>query len=170
MNLFTMEKYYTGIGSRNCPQEILDYFSFLGGKLEGIGYTLRSGGAGGADLAFEKNILEKKHIFLPWKGFNDSTSDLYHICDKALALAENNHPAWDRCSRGARSLHARNGYQILGKELDNPSKFLLCWTPNGEVIGGTGQALRLAQKHGIKIFNFGKGDRVRKEFNQYINS
>ena len=47
----------------------------------------------------------------------------------------------------------RNTFQVLGKNLVNPSKFILCWTPNGKITGGTGQALRIAEHFEIPIIN-----------------
>ena len=47
----------------------------------------------------------------------------------------------------------RNVYQVIGKDLESPSKFVVCWTPKGEIVGGTAQAMKLAQKLDIPIFN-----------------
>jgi len=38
-------------------------------RLELLGYTLRSGGANGADTAFEEGCC-RKELYLPWPGFN----------------------------------------------------------------------------------------------------
>lgn len=45
--------YYTGIGSRETPEEVLSLFTIVGEFLAKKGYILRSGGAKGADKAFE---------------------------------------------------------------------------------------------------------------------
>ena len=58
-------------------------------------------------------------------------------------------------SKGAKALHTRNVYQVLGKDLKSPSTFLLCWappTPDG-VKGGTNTAVQLAKKHGAEVIN-----------------
>ena len=52
-------KYYAGIGSRETPQEFLEFFTKLAKFLFSKGYTLRSGGAYGSDCAFE--IASKYH-------------------------------------------------------------------------------------------------------------
>ena len=150
--------YYTGIGSRETPQDILLMMRMLGSKLARAGHVLRSGGAIGADSAFERGarstgIPGTCEIFLPWKGFNNNPSELNTVCKDALAMAENLHPAWERGSFGARKLHARNCYQILGRNLNDPVSFVICWTVNGQRGGGTGQALRLAQKLNIPIYD-----------------
>ena len=67
-------------------------------------------------------------------------------------MAAEFHPAWDRCSRGARALHARNCHQVLGWDLKTPSEFILCWTKDGKASGGTGQAMRIAKAFNIPIY------------------
>ncbi|MGX9960661.1 hypothetical protein ACW0US_18085 [Xanthomonas euvesicatoria] len=80
----------------------------------------------------------------------------------ALQLAERHHPAWRWQKAFARQLHARNGFQVLGVGLDDPSERLICFAPKSEfdaggklknVAGGTGQAVRLAYAHGIEALN-----------------
>jgi hypothetical protein len=126
--------------------------------LEQEGYILRSGGAGGADLAFENGVVDPsmKHIYLAKKGFNGSDSQLYTVCAAALALASTIHPAWDRCRAFARLLHARNCYQVLGQQLDTPADFLICWTENAEKRGGTRTAIVLAERNKVPVLNLGK--------------
>jgi len=150
-----MANYYTGIGSRNTPIHILTEMTALATELETHGLILRSGGASGADTAFEAGVKDPHNakIFLPWHNFNQNTSALYRITADALDMAKKYHPAWHRCSAAARKFHARNCYQILGNNLDTKSQFVLCWTPNGEMVGGTSQALRIAKDLGIPIFN-----------------
>jgi hypothetical protein len=87
-------------------------------SLDEKGYCLRSGGANGADTAFEKHSTNKE-IFLPSKGFNGNTSELFEIKDEAFFMASQCHPAWFRCSTFARRLLARNMHQILGYDLKN---------------------------------------------------
>jgi hypothetical protein len=48
---------------------------------------------------------------------------------------------------------SRNSYQVLGDTLSNPSSFLVCWTSDGKMSGGTAQAMRIAHDHGVKIYN-----------------
>lgn len=45
---------YAGIGSRKTPKNVLDFMFEIGKELALLGYVLRSGGAEGADSAFEK--------------------------------------------------------------------------------------------------------------------
>lgn len=60
---------YAGIGSRRTPPEVLGRMRRVAERLDARGYTLRSGGADGADSAFADGATDKE-IFLPWRGFN----------------------------------------------------------------------------------------------------
>lgn len=53
--------FYTGIGSRETPQEIQNLMFKIAQKLDSK-YILRSGGADGADLAFEKGSSKKEIV------------------------------------------------------------------------------------------------------------
>ena len=132
--------------------------------LEENDYTLRSGGASGADTAFESGVITKKEIFIPWNGFNKRSNKEHgvysewpdvHTAQQAYNLAQEYHPNWIACTAGARALHARNMAQILGRDLNQPAKFVVCWTKNGKGGGGTGQALRVAKALDIPIFDLG---------------
>ena len=150
--------YYTGIGSRETPPYIQGMMTGIAQILSDADYVLRSGGADGADTAFEVGITneDKKEIYLPWKNFNNNKSKRYGVCSQALIMAKHYHPNWHACSQYARKFHARNCYQILGRDLHTPSKFVVCWTPEGKITGGTGQALRIALDLDIPIINFGE--------------
>lgn len=55
-------------------------------------------------------------------------------------------------------------YQILGRDLSDPVDFVVCWTPDGcesekersRASGGTGQAIALASRLGIPVFNLAR--------------
>lgn len=162
---------YAGIGSRETPDNVLAYFTHLANYLGRNGWTLRSGGAPGADTAFEQGAIAKE-IFIPWNGFQQrSTREPGVLCIEhplAREMAEKAHPNWAACSQGARTLHTRNVYQVLGATLGIPSRFVVCWTKGGTGAGGTGQALRIARAHNIPIFDFGRGD-VSEELYAYLN-
>lgn len=78
------------------------------------------------------------------------------ISQAALDLAAKFHPAWNRCSPAAKKLHARNGFIVLGPNLNDPVKLVVAWTPGGLGGGGTGQALRIAQAYGIPVVDLGQ--------------
>jgi len=148
------KKYYAGIGSRQTPEPVCNYMVLIAHKLSLAGYILRSGGADGADKAFEIGAdKDKKEIFLPWKGFNNNPSPLYHLTDEATELARKYHPKWKNLTPSARSFHTRNCYQILGYDLKTPVDFVICWTADGKASGGTGQAIRIATAYSIPVYN-----------------
>ena len=163
-------KVYTGIGSRKTPNNILEYMADFSQAMTSNGMTLRSGGAAGADTAFETGS-KRNEIYIPWGNFNDRTnaivaSDLLNF-DEAMTIASEVHPAWNNCSNGAKKLHARNVYQILGKDLDSPSDLVICWTPDGangykkkvtSKTGGTGTAITLAKICSVPVLNIANID------------
>lgn len=161
--------YYTGIGSRRTPEVTLQAMARLAQLLARHGYTLRSGGADGADTAFEEGCRAAggaMELWLPWKGFNQRGASQYLPTEAHHQLASTLHPAWERLSRGPKALHARNTGQVLGVDLKTPSGFVVCYTPDGaeaehEVTrdtGGTGTAIRLASRNQIPVFNMARSD------------
>ncbi len=168
-------KFYTGIGSRTTPDKILKIFAKLG-EIYKDKYTLRSGGAPGADTAFEEYLATTEAtIFLPWKGFNNHQSTLYNQHPQASSIAEKHHPAWSHLASSVQKLMARNVHQILGVSLDHPSEFVVCWTEDGadkkELItkhtGGTGLALKIACEYNIPIYNLGNPEMLELFLNNY---
>lgn len=150
---------YAGIGSRRTPPEILDLMTRIAEQMSLKGYTLRSGAAPGADSAFEAGHAlgpGDMEIYLPWKGFNGNPSPLYTPHPAAFEMAASFHPAWKRCGLAARKFHARNCHQILGAALVKPVDLVICWTPSAMRTGGTGQALRIAEHHGIPIHDLAR--------------
>ena len=151
--------YYAGIGSRETPDHCLAMMKDVGKKLAKMGLVLRSGGADGADLAFENgcNLVNgKKEIMLPWAGFNNSDSKIYHYPKEAYDIAYQFHPYLQNCKQSIVKLMARNSCQVLGMDLKTHSSFIVCYclkNKKGEYQGGTGQALRIAEHYNIPIFN-----------------
>lgn len=156
--------YYTGIGSREAPKLIQQDMILFAKFLAVSGYCLRSGGARGADQAFETGCDSqggRKEIYLPWEGFEGNTSTLFPASPEASILASTIHPTWNKLSKGARSLVSRNMHQVLGQDLNTPSEFVICWTPDGcssektysRETGGTGTAITLASRNNIPVIN-----------------
>lgn len=135
-----MNPYYAGIGSRETPPDICTMMTAIAERYEADGSILRSGGARGADKAFEAGAGSSKEIFRP----SDAT-------DAAYALSAKYHPAWHKCSPLAKGLHARNAQIILGRELITPVRLVICWTVGAKGGGGTGQGIRIADAHGIDV-------------------
>jgi len=150
---------YTGIGARKTPGDILHAMVQVGEYMAKAGHTLRSGGAQGADRAFEIGCDFKgigyKEIYLPCEGWNGNTSPMYHVSQDAQDVAALFHPAWSSLKPFVRKLMGRNAYQMLGLNLVTRTDFVVCWSPHGDMVGGTGQALRMAAYYEIPVINFG---------------
>lgn len=154
---------YAGIGSRETPEDILKLMTKIGSELEKKGYILNSGGAKGADSAFEKGVqnFKNKRIFFA----DDAT-------EETIAIAKEIHPAPERLGYYALRLMARNTYQVFGRNLDEPVDFVICWTKDGKEghgknrpCGGTGQAVEMASLKGIPVINLKNEnamDRIRE--------
>ena len=147
-----MNKIYAGIGSRQTPPEMLEKMTAIAYYLDRRGYVLRSGGASGADSAFDKGST-KKEIYLPWRGFNGSDSGLYDIPEEAYKIASQILPEYSSCTDAIKRLKSRNMLQILGQDLNTPVEFVICWTQDGKLRGGTAAAIRLAYLREIRVFN-----------------
>ena len=146
--------YYAGVGSRETPQDVLKIMWKIGKHLADKGYTLRSGGARGADAAFENgcdSVMGSKEIF--YANNDKGTLMLAEAIPIAEQMAASVHPAWDRCNTYVRKLQTRNMAQVLGADLKHPVDFLVCWTKNGEKIGGTATAISVAEMNNIPVFN-----------------
>lgn len=167
-------RYYTGVGSRDIPHDITNLIRRLSKSLCDRGWRVRSGGADGADTAFHLGAMESEKyfnvgmdVYLPWDGFNGRFRDtsgknwqpvsFFDNYEEAKRIASEVHPAWERLGRGPRALHTRNVYQVLGNDLDTPSKALICWAQpvgsKGMVKGGTNTAVQLAIRYNIPVHN-----------------
>lgn len=167
-------KYYTGVGSRDTPEHILHIIKQAAAALSRQEYILRSGGADGADKAFADGwwmgllncgFTTRAEIYLPWNKFNNMMKSealpVAHIPSEydnyaeAEKIASEIHPIWDNLKPAVKKLHARNVYQVLGKDLNTPSQFLLCYAPiqGDSVKGGTRTAWEVAKRYGVRCFN-----------------
>ena len=156
--------FYTGVGARATPPEICEFITEIAKALNTAGYTLRSGGAKGADGAFELGAQNNKEIFYA----KDANEEALHIASKF-------HPAWDNLKPYVKSLHGRNAFQVLGKYLNNPSSFLICWTPDGVTThaqrtintGGTGTAISIANYYHVPVHNL-KNENTFIKWKNYV--
>lgn len=143
-------RYYAGIGSRSTPKEIQTHLTKLAQELAARDYVLRSGGAVGADAAFERGA-DKKEIFRS----KDTRPWAY---DEAKKCLPNDRAGFDYWKPYVRGLIARNMMQVLGADGDSPVDFVLCWAPSNDYAdssaGGTGYAIRCALRHNIQVINF----------------
>lgn len=171
-------KYIAGIGARDTPAAALTKMREVSKIMAAKGHILRSGGAIGADDECEKGWDEaggKKQIFLSWKGMNDRQPDgkqvfCFNYGDgtpeteiaksyyrRSGAKPNGDEAAWARLGRGGKAHMSRNTNQVLGPNIGKSpqTNAILCWTKGGQIVGGTGQALRIAEDKGIPVINLG---------------
>lgn len=184
--------YYTMIGSRSTPPDIKSLMVKFATKACEFNYCGRSGGSDGSDACLEqgvRNYLQSceesstkpyMEIYLPWKDFNgrDSSEEGYYTLPwmnnhkEATEIASEIHPAWERCKQGAKKLHTRNVYQLLGQDLKTPSRFVICWAePKGKyghVKGGTATVVKLGIDNNVEIINL-YHEEQRKRVEEWVN-
>jgi len=171
--------YYAGIGSRETPESILSLMEKIAMKMVLVNRNiLRSGGADGADAAFQRGVEEAKgpaEIYIPWNGFNNLSHGYRNailvkdgkIIQSGEQLAKQFHPNFAKLSIGGKKLMIRNAFQIYGSNFNHPSRFVICWTKDAAdglaiktsyATGGTGQAIRLAAYAGVPVENLANPD------------
>lgn len=159
-----MYKAYAGVGSRETPTQVLKDMYHIAHTLAQSGWSLRSGGANGADTAFEQGCDDARgfmEIYLPWGFYNNNPSTLDKPSADAMLIAAEVHHAWKYLKEPARLLMARNVHQVLGCDLTVPVKFLVCYTRDGctsyeqysRKTGGTGLAISVASLFNIPVLN-----------------
>lgn len=163
----------TGIGSRRTPLDILQLMQVIP-KCYGHDTIVRSGGADGADTAFEIDAPYTE-IYLPWRWFNKNPSTLFldnldqHMVEVASKLLFDLHPKASGLTQGPFKLHTRNIFQVLGQDLEKPSDMVICWTPDGAYrhdmvthrTGGTGTAIKLASHLDIPVYNLAHNSHLK---------
>lgn len=157
---------YAGIGARNTPTHILETMRETAKLLAKDGHVCNTGAALGADQAFANAAVGANGnvcLYLPWTSYESKWCGIVtdmpignvrvfilnamHV--KAYESVDQFHPAPGKLSQGVRKLHARN-YLII----DN-SNFVVCWTPEGKTVGGTGQGIKIANYLEIPVYNLG---------------
>ncbi len=124
-------------------------------ELSKKGWTLRTGGARGADRAFMEGADQQKVYPPDRRKYPDKK------WSEAYKIAGEHHPVWHNLSEQTKVYLVRNSFQVLGDDLSEPSQFLICWTPDGATnqeerskeTGGTGQTIAVASDYNIPIFN-----------------
>ncbi len=160
------QKVYAGIGSRETPADVMEKMTEVAKILSETGWKLRSGGAPGADEAFEIGVRKngkidpsKAEIYLGWEGFQGKQSQNGYIVKPAtegmIDLVKKFHPKPSALKSGPLALMARNGCQVLGNDLQTPADMVVCYTPEGSGSGGTGQAIRIAKAYSIPVLDLG---------------
>lgn len=160
--------YYTGVGSRKTSPDDLELLQRVGERMAALGYTLRSGAAEGADMAFQQGACQVNQnlteIWLPWGDFNSnsrlegnyqtvSEDQVKHAGKRFESLAIL--PQWKNMKNSVQMLHGRNYYQVVGVDGRPNSRVCIYAAPekNGQVFGGTRSAVLLSRYLGIPTLN-----------------
>lgn len=159
---------YAGIGSRQTPEHIMTLMTEFAEWANENSWICSTGGAKGADTAFINGAGTQLHNWLPFANYNGYKSNMPSVKQKALEMAKKFHPNPDAIRGNTWLMHARNCNIVLGEHLIEPVKFIVCWTPNGEMSGGTGQALRLAKHYNIFVLNLGDPEFDPKESIEWL--
>ena len=157
--------YYAGIGARTPPLEILELMEQVAQVYAKAGWVLRTGNCEGSDQAFQRgaNSVNPKlvELYLPWSSYNKEVVvpgnkiPTDQLNADAFMLAGKLHPAWENCNGTARRFHTRNIQIVLGEKVKTPVDVVICWTYQGQEIGGTAQGLRAARYANIPVINLG---------------
>lgn len=179
-----MKLQYAGIGARNAPQSAKNLMGAIAYACAQHGYELHTGAAKGADQAFAEGAVRGGgHVVLclPWPKYEHKwIAALTEEARKTGALVEvtvigedealtklayesvyEHHPNFNALTQGVQKLHARN-YLIL-----HQAKQVLCWTPGGQIVGGTGQGIRIAQGQGTHVTNLGDAQTYSEYWEKY---
>ena len=155
-----MTIYYCGVGSRETPSDILEKMGEIAHYCAKRGWVLRSGGAKGADTAFEAGCM-----------IDGAQMQIFHPTDNIPAwtnvFTDHFHPNPGALKDWGRKLMNRNAMQILGRDGNTPVTCVICWTKDGKGSGGTGQACRIADYYGIPIFDV-KNDGVLEKLRGFV--
>lgn len=177
-------KFYTGIGSEKTPKQIQYLMTNIAYKLALLGYCLRSGGARGADTAFENGVDK----FLKDYPNSDSNSykkiytaeefefskENYNFCCKQLIPILDENRDFSRFKEYTQKLLLRDVQQVLGNWYDSiPSKFTIFWIPMTNIwdpnAGGTKYATRISERNNIPLFNLFEQS-TRKRLENFVGS
>lgn len=148
------------VGHRSIDAAAAESIQELAAVIAAKGHWVRSGHAKGADYAAERGARKRCLIWLPWRAYNSDLPILgrFRVLTNshhnAYEEAKAHHPNWGSLTRGGKAMHARNYLIVMGQ--GNPADFLVGYArvdDNGEWMGGSGQAYRIAKAHGIPTFN-----------------
>ena len=118
-------------------------------------------------VAEQKNInaspLPNKHLAIIRNP--KLVKETHQMCLKVMGESH-----WNRCNDWAKGMHSRNCHQIFGYDLKSPVNAVICWTPNGNIQGGTATAIKLAMDANIPVFNLGRidQDECKQEIRQFL--
>lgn len=164
--------WYTGVGSRRAPLAIVKRCTALAILLQKLGLSLRTGDAVGCDSAFRLGaggaVRRATAGLIELEAPNGTLAHVFKPCDEigwrltALRACLDYGEDFARRPISHRQLLLRNMPQVVGKTGDDPSDFLIYWSPvsHAEMIdrsvdrgGGTRYAVRRAHLSDVPCFH-----------------
>ena len=192
-----MSNSYTGVGSRETPDDILILMRRIGYVMAMKGISLRTGEAEGADHAFYKGVVDandihgvkfKNEVFVAAAPKSHHyVNDVVNIFsgDSSFAIQEFRETAimirgsWDDLSYFGAMCHIRNVAQVLGGDGKSPSRGLICWAKPVNPIKATDSIMRYVEGetntayctailHNIPVYNLHELEH-RVYFEDWVN-
>jgi predicted NAD-dependent protein-ADP-ribosyltransferase YbiA (DUF1768 family) len=165
---------YGAVGSRSLPRNhpLARLAEGTAARLERLGYVQYSGGADGADRAFERGVSKStnKIVFRPEYDRDKQLPAGYMVIDgpkareaRSIAMAVTSD--FTKLDQWGQDLHTRNAFQVLGPDLKRPVEFLLA-IPKAEPperVRGTRATMAMAAANGIEVIDLTNRDQ-RREF------
>lgn len=171
---------YAGIGSRKTTAAEQSTIYKLSAQLSQK-FIVYSGNANGSDVIFQRGSSGKCVVFLPYYKFNidrydawKHSMDCYVVGDseEGIKAANELHPAPHNLNWKSMPMMARNYHQIMGYDSYPAVQFVVCCASrdkNGDIIGGTGQACRIAIRENIPVINI-RDDNWNKDLNECLTN
>ena len=160
-------KYYTGLSLDNIPLQHVAILHLIGEALK-PDFFLRSGDGNSGEASLREGCESQGEIFIPHKGFNESPSrfSLENIMqekiDACKEIVLKVAPDVEQYHNSDR--HYITAFQLLGLELDEPSKFLLVDAPKSLMTDDShvSTAIKLAEYCSIPVFNIAKKEHFER--------
>lgn len=159
---------YAGIGSRDITEEESVIITQIAKYMNKHSYICYSGNAAGSDVSFQRGSDNNCVVFLPYKNFNINEYNPWKLAKACFDLGKGDdgdnavddfHPCPTALTWKSRPMICRNYYQVNGYDIYPQVTLVICCANtdvSGNVIGGTGQACRIAKHRHIPVINIRK--------------
>jgi len=182
-NFNPLGKYFTILfhkGEDGIPPEIEEKFVEISKLLMAKGFMFRYNGD---SEPFTNKVLDidlgRVEMYLPWKSFNTTiNAKMPKPNEKAYHAAAYYHKAFKKLPNTVRAIISRDVHVLLGENVDNPIKLLLCYSPDGaesikdidyKKTGNISFSITIADTLDIPIFNLGNSGALSRMV-EYIKS
>jgi hypothetical protein len=161
----TKTMYYTGIGLDLPSDDLLPRITYAAYEARKKGFILRTSLSDGAWVPFWIGSGYGK--FMDRIRIKEATALALNMAKSYIAQINRN--KWDYFDQHQKNLHALDIMLLFGPQCNHPSKFLLCWTPNGAesaahctglngVTGYVGFLIQVARVNKIPVINLQRKD------------